>query len=90
MPARSWSTALLKKYYDLDPDRFRQEKIDSNAFILARMDQIREKVRSAPDPVFAGLQFAIQGNYLDFAALRDQVSFEALDEMLDNAFAFDG
>ena len=76
---------LLHEMYGLDIDRFRQEKIDSNAFVLERLEQIREKVQSAPDPVFAGLQFAIQGNYLDFAALRDQVSFEALDEMLDNA-----
>ena len=76
---------LLHEMYGLDIDRFRQEKIDSNAFVLERLEQIREKVRAAADPVFAGLQFAIQGNYLDFAALRDQVSFEALDEMLEKA-----
>ena len=78
-------TALLDKHYHLGKDRYKQEKIDSNAFILARMDQIREKVLSAPDPVKAGLQFAILGNYIDFAALRDQVSFEKLDEMLESA-----
>ena len=76
---------LLNEMYGLPIDRFRQEKIDSNRFIMERMEHIREKVRSAPDPVFAGLQFAIQGNYLDFAALRDQVSFDTLDEMLDKA-----
>ena len=74
---------LLHEMYGLDIDRFRQEKMDSNAFILERLEQVREKVCSAPDPVFTGLQFAIQGNYLDFAALRDQVSFDALDAMLD-------
>ena len=76
---------LLHEMYGLPIDRFCQEKIDSNRFILERMDHIREKVEAAPDPVFAGLQFAIQGNYLDFAALRDQVSFDHLDEMLDKA-----
>lgn len=76
---------LLHEMYGLPIDRFCQEKIDSNRFIMDRMDQIRDKVLSAPDPVFAGLQFAIQGNYLDFAALRDQVSFDKLDEMLDKA-----
>lgn len=76
---------LLHEMYGLDIDRFRQEKLDSNRFVMERLDHIREKVRSAPDPVFAGLQFAIQGNYLDFAALRDQVSFDTLDEMLDKA-----
>ena len=78
-------TALLDKHYHLGKDRYKQEKIDSNLFILARMDQIRKKVLSAPDPVKAGLQFAILGNYIDFAALRDQVSFEKLDEMLESA-----
>ena len=76
---------LLHEMYGLPIDRFCQEKIDSNRFIMERMEHIRKKVRSAPDPVFAGLQFAILGNYLDFAALRDQVSFDTLDEMLDKA-----
>ena len=39
----------------------------------------------AKDPVLAGLQFAILGNYLDFSALQGQVSFEKLEEMLDKA-----
>lgn len=76
---------LFHRFYGLDRDRFRQEKIDSNAFVLARMDQIREKVISAPDPVLAGLQFAILGNYIDFSALRGEVSFETLDAMLEKA-----
>ena len=76
---------LLDQHYGLGPDRYKQEKIDSNAFVLARMDQIREKVLSAPDPVKAGLQFAILGNYIDFAGLRGDVSFEKLDEMLRSA-----
>ncbi len=75
-------TELLHKHYGLSLDRYAPEKRQSNAFVLARMDQIREKVGSAPDPVKAGLQFAILGNYIDFAALRDEVSFEKLDEML--------
>ena len=76
---------LLEKHYGLPQDRYREEKELSNRFILERMDLIREKVRSAPDPVFAGLQFAILGNYLDFSALRGQVSFEKLTEMLSGA-----
>ena len=76
---------LFHRYYGLDIDRFRQEKLDSNAFVLARMDQIRQKVASAPDPVLAGLQFAILGNYIDFSALRGEVSFETLDTMLEGS-----
>jgi uncharacterized protein with ATP-grasp and redox domains len=76
---------LFHEHYGLGLDRYAQEKEESNAFVLARLPQIREKVFSAHDPVKAGLQFAILGNYIDFAALRDEVSFEALDEMLDSA-----
>ena len=79
------ATALLQKYYDLGPDRFRQEKIDSNNFVLARMDDIRARVAQAKDPLFAALQFAILGNYIDFSALYGELSFEKLDEMLSNA-----
>ena len=77
---------LMEKHYGLPQDRFRDEKLLSNRFVLERLDTIREKVRSAPDPVYGGLQFAILGNYLDFSALQGQVSFEKLDEMLDRAF----
>ena len=76
---------LLHEMYGLDIDRFRQEKIDSNRFVMERLEQIRQRAVSAPDPVLAALQLAITGNYLDFAALRDQVSFDALDDMLDKA-----
>ena len=76
---------LLHKHYGLDIDRFRQEKIDSNRFVLERLPMLREKVTSAEDSVFAGLQFAILGNYLDFSALQGQVSFAKLSQMLDNA-----
>ena len=78
-------TDLLHDMYGLDYDRFRQEKLDSNHFVLERLPAIREKVTAAKDPVFAGLQFAILGNYLDFSALQGQVSFEKLEEMLDKA-----
>lgn len=76
---------LLHKHYGLDIDRFRQEKIDSNRFVLEQLPMLREKVTSAEDSVLAGLQFAILGNYLDFSALQGQVSFAKLSQMLDNA-----
>ena len=73
---------LLHEMYGLPIDRFREEKQMSNRFVLERMDQIREKILSAPDPVYAGLQFSVLGNYLDFGALQGQVSFETLEDML--------
>ena len=77
---------LMLQHYGLPLDRMKEEKELSNKFVLERLDLIRQKVENAPDPVFAGLQFAILGNYLDFAALQGQVSFEKLEQMLDKAF----
>lgn len=79
------TSQLFHEFYGLDVDRFKQEKMDSNAFVLPRLPQLRQTAQSAPDPVFAGLQLAILGNYIDFAALRDEVSFEKLDEMMETA-----
>jgi len=76
---------LLEKHYGLPQDRMKEEKAMSNRFVLERLDAIREKLQAAPDPVFAGLQFAILGNYLDFGALQGQVSFEKLEQMLTQA-----
>ena len=76
---------LLKKYYHIDDDRFREEKEESNRFVLERMDQIRALAQAAPDPVYAALQYAILGNYIDFSALRGEVSFAALEDMLKQA-----
>lgn len=74
---------LLLARYGLEIDRYRQEKIDSNRFILAHMEEIRSRVRRAEDPLYAGLQYAILGNYLDFSALQGQVEFGTLEAMLD-------
>lgn len=76
---------LLEKYAGLKPDRLRPEMDASNRFALSRIDEIRARIEKAPDPVYAALQFAVLGNYLDFAALQGQVSFDKLDEMLDKA-----
>ena len=80
---------LLHEMYGLPVDRYHDEKIESNRFVLERMEQIRSRVESAKDPVYAGLQFAILGNYLDFSALQGNVSFEKLDEMLSVAENYD-
>ena len=84
-----WFTAgtadLFREFYGLEDDQYREEKELANRFVLERLDQIRQMIRQAPDPVYAGLQLAILGNYLDFSALQGKVSFEALEEMLREA-----
>ena len=76
---------LFHKIYGLDHDRFRAEKEASNAFVLSRMDDLRRTAETASDPVLAGLQLAILGNYIDFSALQGEVSFEKLEDMLQKA-----
>ncbi len=76
---------LYQRFYGLEPDRYRQEKEDSNAFVMARLDAIRATAEGVADPVLAGLQLAILGNYIDFSALQGEVSFEKLDIMLESA-----
>jgi len=76
---------LFRCHYGVPEDRFREEKEISNRFVLERVDAIRERVNSSEDPLLAGLQFAILGNYIDFSALQGQVSFEELDSLLDRA-----
>ena len=79
------TSALFQRLYGLEPDRYRKEKEESNRFVMARFEEIRRRAREAGDPVYAGLQLAILGNYIDFSALQGEVSFEKLDEMLDKA-----
>lgn len=85
-PTLSPGTALLlQKFYGLDPDRYKEEKRLSNEFVLARLDSVRKRIENAGDKLYAALQFAILGNYIDFSALQGKVSFEKLEEMLDTA-----
>ena len=76
---------LFQKYYGTAEDRYTQEKVDSNRFAMDRFSQLQQMVVTQKDPVFAGLQFAILGNYLDFSALGKAVSFDKLEEMMEQA-----
>ena len=79
---------LFDEIYHLGTDQYRAEKEQANRFVLERLPQVRQLVENAPDPVYAGLQFAILGNYLDFSALQGNVSFEKLEEMLRSALDY--
>ena len=78
-------TALLEKHCGLTEDRFKAEKEESNRFVLQRLGDIRSRILSAEDALYAALQMAVLGNYIDFSALKGEVSFEKLDEMLEKA-----
>jgi len=76
---------LFCEIFGVEWDRRKQEREESNRFVMERLEDIRSRVENAPDPLYAALQFSVLGNYLDFAALQGQVSFEKLEEMLDEA-----
>lgn len=77
------------RFFGVDPDRLREEKALSNRFVIERLDRICQRIQQEPDPVYAGLQYAVLGNYLDFSALAGQVSFDELEKMLDKARQID-
>jgi uncharacterized protein with ATP-grasp and redox domains len=80
---------LMQEMYGVNPDRMQTEKELSNRFVLDRLEEISRRIENADDPVFAALQFAVLGNYLDFSALVGEVSFDALETMLDDAREMD-
>ena len=81
----SISDSYMQEMFGLDPNRMQAEKEFSNRFVLERLDKIESRIDSAADPVYAALQFSVLGNYLDFSALQGEVSFDALETMLDSA-----
>ena len=76
---------LFNKYYGVGEDRYLAEKQASNAFAKERFAQADALAQAATDPVLAGIQMAILGNYLDFSALQGKVSFEQLETMMRDA-----
>lgn len=76
---------LFHELYGLDVDSFRQEKREANEFVLARLEEIRSRVRAAADPLGAGLRYAILGNFLDYNALGKDVTMEKMEALLDGA-----
>ena len=81
-------TRLFTAHFGLADDRYADEKRDSNRYFLERIGKIRAQIEESGDPLYAGLQCAILGNYIDFSALQGEVSFEKLDEMLPLARTF--
>ena len=76
---------LAERYFGKNEENYLQEKKLSNQFVLDRLDMVKERILNAQDPLFAALQFAVLGNYIDFSALQDTVDFGQLEDMLDGA-----
>ena len=78
------ANALFQKHFGTPEDRYVEEKTLSNRFVVERLPRLQAMAAEAEDPVYAGLQLALLGNYIDFSALFGEVSFETLDKMLEN------
>lgn len=74
---------LLHEVYGLELDRYRAEKEQSNRIALEVLPDVRARVEQAEDRLYAALQFAIAGNYLDFSALQGRISFDEFRRILD-------
>lgn len=83
------TTKLMQQMYGIDEDVFRQEKQDSNDFVLTHLDAVQAKIDASQDPLYAALQFSVLGNYLDFSSLYGKVSFSDLEAMLSQALELD-
>ena len=73
---------LAQKHFGLPADRYQEEKRQSNEFMLSRAEQLRRLIAADSDPLHRALCFARTANYIDFSALRGNVQFSVLDELL--------
>ena len=76
---------LLREYYDVGPDRLKEEKDFSNRFAMERLPKIQAVIQGAEDPLYTALQYAVMANYIDFSALQGEVDYQQLDGLLDKA-----
>lgn len=76
---------LLREYYDVGPDRLKEEKEFSNRFAMERLPKIRAAIEAAEDPLYTALQYAVMANYIDFSALQGEVDYDQLDGLLDKS-----
>ena len=83
------ASKLSYEFFGTDPGFRHEEKEMSNRFVMERLGTIRHMIDSAEDPLFAAVQFAVLGNYLDFHALQERLSFEELEQMLRGALDID-
>ena len=77
--------AAIRKWFGGPEDPLLDLKQKSNAIMLDRLPAIREQVLQAEDPLRAALLYCRVGNYIDFGALGENLSFDRLDELLADA-----
>ena len=87
------TTALLKKYYGLEEDRFKAEKQAANEFVVARLAEIRRRVRGGicsndatrEDAAVVGLDFPIIDNGSKIAGTLPEILGEEAKNAMETA-----
>lgn len=74
---------LRRELLGLEED-YTATKHEFNQLLLGIYDRMKARVQASEDPLYAAIQFAMAGNYVDFNVVKD-VTPDKLMEMLENA-----
>jgi uncharacterized protein with ATP-grasp and redox domains len=72
-----------------EPDPYKEIKEHCTRLALDMVPDMKERVRSAPDPLKEALRIAVAGNFLDFGTTEQVDLKSGLEEILDHDFAID-
>ncbi|MBV5274899.1 MAG: DUF89 family protein, partial [Lamprocystis purpurea] len=72
------------------PDPYRQSKQDATAQALGLLPELRDRVRTASDPLETAVRIAIAGNIIDDGAAEQYDLQATLARVLEQPFAIDG
>ena len=78
--------ALQREMFGIVRD-FSKEKAAFNELMLSLEDGLWQKITEAQDPLYAAVQFAMIGNYIDFGAM-DRVDEQTLSDLLADSSRF--
>ncbi len=78
--------ALQREMFGIVRD-FSKEKAEFNQLMLTLEDGVWQRISAAEDPLYAAVQFAMIGNYIDFGAM-DRVDEKTLNAQLEDSSRF--
>lgn len=74
---------IQKEMFGYEPD-YSAVKAHFNGVMLAKAEEIEERLRGAADPLKRAIQYAMTGNYIDFGAMQ-KVEEEQLERLLERS-----
>lgn len=79
---------MVKKYLN-NPDPYKEEKRQSNRFLLNLYPEFKKKVETASNPFETALRLAIAGNIIDYAASTNFKVMDNINYVLNAEFGID-